>query len=84
MSWKRQGRPDGKYIPNVKANNAYHKSYVAMLEDDEEGYNSQCDTFNALIDHIDIAEALTVELDEICHSPSTIDTDTPSDGLLFP
>jgi hypothetical protein len=84
MSWKRQGQPDGKYIPNVKANDAYHKSYVAMLKDDEEGYNSQCDTFNALINHVDIAEALTVELDENCHSPSTIDTDTPIGWSAIP
>jgi hypothetical protein len=55
-----------------------------MLKDNEEGYNSQCNTFNALIDHVDIAEALTVKLDEFCHSPSTIDTDTPIGWSAIP
>jgi hypothetical protein len=61
-SWKKHGRPDRKYMTNAKTNDMYHKSYVAMLEDDKEGYNSQCDTFNAVIDHDQTTEALLVEV----------------------
>jgi hypothetical protein len=62
-------------MTNAKANNAYHKSYVAMLEDDEEGYNSQCDTFNTIIDHDQTAEALLVEVNNNPLNSATATTD---------
>ena len=44
-----------------KANDAYHKSYIAMLEDDDDDFNKHCATFQALLDTDQIAEMLVVE-----------------------
>ena len=60
-SRKQQNRPEVKNLPMSKANDAYHKSYIAMLEDDDDDFNKHCATFQALLDTDQIAEMLVVE-----------------------
>lgn len=45
-SWKQQNRPEVRNLPASKANEAYHKSYVAMLEDDDNDFDTHCATFH--------------------------------------
>ena len=49
-SWKQQNCPEVKNLPTSKANEAYHKLYIAMLECDNEEFNKNCSAFHALID----------------------------------
>jgi hypothetical protein len=37
-SWRNRGRPEGKPVSANKVNDIYHKSYIAMLEDDDDNY----------------------------------------------
>ena len=60
-SWKQQNRPDIKNPPASKASEAYHKSYVAMLEDDDNDFDKHCTTFHALLDTDQTAESYIVE-----------------------
>ena len=60
-SWKQQNRPEVKNPPASRANEAYHKSYVAMLEDDEDNFDKHCATFHALLDTDQITESYIVE-----------------------
>ena len=41
-SWKQQNRPEVKNPPVSRANEAYHKSYVVMLEDDKDDFDKHC------------------------------------------
>ena len=48
-SWRSQGWPPGDASAN-KTSDAYHKSYIAMLEEDDDSYDSYCATYNMLVD----------------------------------
>ena len=47
-----------------KTSDAYHKSYIAMLEEDDDSYNSYCATYNTLVDEAASTDVLTTEVNE--------------------
>ena len=47
-----------------KTSNAYHKSYIAMLEEDDDSYDSYCTTYNMLVDEATLTNVLTTEVNE--------------------
>ena len=49
-SWRSQGQPQGRNASANKTSEAYHKSYIAMLEEDDDSYDSYCAMYNMLID----------------------------------
>jgi hypothetical protein len=50
-SWRKLGSSNEKPRPNSKANDAYHKSYVAMVEGNKSNYEALCATFYSIIDN---------------------------------
>ena len=63
-SWRSQGRPPGKNASANKTSDAYHKSYVTMLEEDDDSYNSYCATYNTLVDEATSTDILTTKVGE--------------------
>jgi hypothetical protein len=61
-SWRNRGCPGGKAAPAGRANHAYNKAYIAMLEEDDLDYEVHCTTFNAVVDTSTTTEALAVEV----------------------
>ena len=64
-SWRKLGSSNKKPRPNSKANNVYHKSYVAMTERNDSDYEALCATFYTIIDNdtpndVVVAETFTV------------------------
>ena len=79
-SWRSQGRPPGKNASANKTSDAYHKSYVAMLEEDDDSYDSYCATYNTLVDEATSTDVLTAEVDEDMPSVPADYSPTPSDS----
>jgi hypothetical protein len=50
-----------KLVPANKVNDAYHKSYIAMLEDDDNNYEVHFADFTECLDTSTHVEALLVE-----------------------
>ena len=69
--------PEVKNQPASKANEVYHKSYVAMLEDDDDDFNKHCATFHALLDTNQMIESYVVEYacDEVKVSKTSGETE---------
>ena len=76
-SWKQQNRPEVKNQPASKANEVYHKSYVVMLEDDDDDFNKHCATFHALLDTDQTIESYVMEYacDEVKVSKTSGETE---------
>ena len=51
-SWRKLGSGNEKPRLNNKANDAYHKSYVAMVKGNESEYEARCASFYEIIDMI--------------------------------
>ena len=68
-SWRSQGWPPGKNPSANETSNAYHKSYIAMLEEDDDSYDLYCATYNMLVDEATSTDILTAEVDK--DMPST-------------
>ena len=66
-------------MPANKTSDAYHKSYVAMLKEDDDSYDSYCTTYNTLIDEATSADVLTTEVDDDLPSVSADYPSTPSE-----
>ena len=60
-SWRKLGSLNEKPKPNSKANNVYHKSYVAMVEGNDPKYEALCTAFYSIIDNDVPNEPLVAE-----------------------
>ena len=49
-SWRKLGSGKEKPKPNSKMNKLYHKSYIAMIDSNDDEYDAQCATFLAALD----------------------------------
>jgi hypothetical protein len=76
-SWRSHGHPEGKIVPTNKVNDAYHKSYIAMLEDDDDNYEVHFANFNECLDTSTHVEALLVETSSNNEFPDIGETDEP-------
>jgi hypothetical protein len=76
-SWRSCGHPEGKIVPTNKVNDAYHKSYFAMLEDDDNNYKVHFADFNECLDTSTHVEALLVETSSNNEFPDTGEMDEP-------
>ena len=66
VSWRSQGWPQGKIhiVPAGRTSDTYHKSYVTMLEEDHDNYDSYCATYNVLVDEAPSIDVLLAEASE--------------------
>jgi hypothetical protein len=60
-----------------RANDAYNKAYIAMLEEDDLDYEAHCATFNAVVDTLTMTEALALEVNLGIIESSHSDTNNP-------
>ena len=63
-SWRSQGRPQGRNASANKTSETYHKSYITMLEEDDDSYDSYCTMYNTLIDEATSTDILVAEVNE--------------------
>ncbi len=75
-SWRSQGRPQKTTAPANRTSNAYHKSYVAMLEEDDSSYDSYYATYNTLGDTAASSDVFVAETSET--EPSAQANDAPT------
>jgi hypothetical protein len=61
-SWIKAGRPSHTTVPPTKANEAYAKSYVTMLNNDEESYEMCFVKFLDYLDTLNTVDAHVVEV----------------------
>src|SRR5271154_4148495 len=60
-SWRSQGRPEGKPTPNSKLYDAYQKSYIAMLEEDDASYDTHYASFSTTITNNEETDVFVAE-----------------------
>ena len=60
-SWKQQNRPEIRNQPPSRANEVYQRSYIAMLENDDDDFDKHCAAFHALLDTDQTTETYVVE-----------------------
>ena len=68
-SWRKLGSSNEKPKLNSKANEAYHKSYVAMTEKNDSDHKALCAAFYSIVDNDTPSEAITVESYTISYEP---------------
>jgi hypothetical protein len=74
-SWRKLGSLNEKPKSNSKANEAYHKSYVAMTKGNDVDYETLCLSFYSIIDNNVPNEAVVTETYTVDYEPCKEEND---------